>query len=675
MPLSFLYPLFWLGALAVAAPLWLHLRRKRETNLMQFSAVRFLDDLPTPRRSSCQIRDWLLFAVRVMALLLLVAAFAWPYWRKRRTVSIQESRVYVLDNTMSRQANDSFARDRDRLAEEFGRMNGGVQAAVVELTLAPRVLIGFGEDHETARQKLVQLRPSHQRGSYLAAFRQANALLENAIGERKRVIFLGDNQENQWNENVNVPPFLRQVEVELPNAGPAQLPNLSLSEPRVQRMFAGDRSRVNFSVKLSHQGPAASANVTLQADGRQVFNRTVDLKGQPQTLLLQGQWEADAKTWVTGEATVDGAPDALGADNRVFFSLAPVVEGKVALLAQSVYLRLALSPEVMRGQWAARVLSPERLAEELTTMELADVLCIESGYLQSAEARKLVQRYLSEKRGVLLVVNRMSPAIKECMHELGFEAEGMVTCQQDKPERFQFLLSNHPIFHPFISPDFGNLLEITVSEFARLRAPEAMPLIFGDNRTGLLFQSSKFPGRLFVVAFGLDREHSSWPVHPTFIPFLDLTLQAARAADPVPTAFEPGELIQLPVGASAQDVVLRAGQKVVERARVEGGRAPLRLPDEPGLYTVSYDNSAQIERIVSVNPSPKESELVFIDAPGALKAWRVKDQGEVLRAGVAPIGLREPGILRQRLWWWMVWGALAVLLVEMVLAGVRKERS
>ena len=42
MPCLFLNPWFWLGALAVAAPIWLHLRRKRETNLVEFSALRFL---------------------------------------------------------------------------------------------------------------------------------------------------------------------------------------------------------------------------------------------------------------------------------------------------------------------------------------------------------------------------------------------------------------------------------------------------------------------------------------------------------------------------------------------------------------------------------------------------------------------------------------------------------
>ena len=54
MPFSFLNPLFWLGALAVAAPIWLHLRRRRESNIVEFTALRFLDDQPQPRRSPSQ---------------------------------------------------------------------------------------------------------------------------------------------------------------------------------------------------------------------------------------------------------------------------------------------------------------------------------------------------------------------------------------------------------------------------------------------------------------------------------------------------------------------------------------------------------------------------------------------------------------------------------------------
>src|SRR5713101_936913 len=138
MPFWFLNPLFLLGALALAAPVWLHLRRKQETNLHLFPTLRFLDDQPQPRRSPFRLRDLLLFVLRALALLLLVAAFAWPYRDTGGPLIVRESRVYVLDNTLSHQANDGFTRDRVRIAEEISRAESDVQIAVIELNSRPR---------------------------------------------------------------------------------------------------------------------------------------------------------------------------------------------------------------------------------------------------------------------------------------------------------------------------------------------------------------------------------------------------------------------------------------------------------------------------------------------------------------------------------------------------------
>jgi hypothetical protein len=678
MPWSFLNPWFWLGALVVAAPIWLHLRRKRETNLVEFSALQFLDDQPEPRRSPLRLRDLLLFALRVLALLLLVSAFAWPYLRGANTAPVKESRVYILDNTLSHQANSGFARDRDRVLSELSKGPSDIQMAVIELTSAPRVVVSFGDSRETAKQKLKELEPSYQRGFYLPAFRQANSLLGNSLGEEKRIILLGDNQENQWTENVNSPPFLCNVQIDLPKVTALAQPNLSLSEPRVQRIFLGDKSLVNFTVKLSHKGEAKTADIVLRANEQVIFNRAVELEQQPDTILLQAQWEADPAAWLRGEVTVDGTPDALAGDNRVFFSLAPVVEGKVALLAQSQYLRLALSPEVMRGQWTTRVLDPTKLAAELAANEDADVLVVESNYLQSTDARKLLWRYVTNGRGVVLLVNRVTPSISGCLRELGFEAESTVRAENGKAERFQFVYSNHPIFHPFLSPDYGSLMDVKVSKYVQLKGSQAMPLVFSEKGAGLFFQGTKFPGKLFVAAFGLDREHTSWPIDQTFVPFLDLTLQTARAEDPTPTTFEPGEIskIQLPMGSVAKEAVLRDERQVLSRAPVEQGRAQVRMPSKPGVYTLRYDDGAQVEKMFSVNPSPKESQLAYVEAPEALKAWRVTlPPGAGKAATAAARGkVSLSGILQQHWWWWMVLGGLAALMLEMALADLRRER-
>jgi len=679
MPWSFLNPWFWLGALAVAAPIWLHLRRKRETNLVQFSAVRFLEDQPEPRQSPLRLRDLLLFALRVLALLLLIAAFAWPYLRGANTAPVKESRVYILDNTLSHQANGGFARDREYLVSEISRGPSDIQKAVIELTSTPRVVVSFGDSREAARDKLRVLEPSFQRGSYLAAFRQANSLLNNSLGAEKRVVLLGDNQENQWNENVSTPPFLRDMKVDLPKVITLALPNLSLSEPRVQRIFLGDKSLVNLTVKLSHTGEAKTANVVLRVNDQVIFNRQVELEDQPETVLLQTQWDADPTAWLRGEATVEGNPDGLAGDNRVFFSLPPVIEGRVAVLAQSSYLRLALSPDVMRGQWAARALEPTKLAAELAANDDADVLVMESNYLQASDARKLLWRYVTNGRGVLLLVNRVTPSISGFLRELGFEAEGLVRAEKESAERFQFVFSNHPIFHPFLSPDYGNLMDIKVFKHFQLKGAQTMPLVFSDKGAGLFFQGTRFLGKLFVAAFGLDRQHTSWPVDQTFVPFLDLTLQAARAEDPTPTTFEPGEIskLQLPANSGAREAVLRDEQRVLSRTPIEQGRAQVRMPDKPGVYALTYDDATQIEKVFSVNPSPKESQLAYVDSPEAIKVWQVNlPSATTKRLSAAAQGrLSLSAILQQHWWWWMVLAGLLILMLEMAVAELTRERA
>ena len=359
----------------------------------------------------------------------------------------------------------------------------------------------------------------------------------------------------------------------------------------------------------------------------------------------------------------------------MFFSLAPVTEGHVALLAQSHFLRLALSPEIMRGRWATRLLEPANLGAEVASNQDADVLCLESNYLQSGDARKLLWRYLNNGRGALVLVNKVTPSIAGCLRELGFELENTVTAPKGSPEHFQFLVSNHPIFHPFLSPDYGSLMDIKVQKYVQIKATQAMPLIFSESGAGLFFQGTKLPGRLFVAAFGLDREFTSWPIDQTFIPFLDLTLQAARAEDPTPTTFEPGEitLVPSPAGSDPREAVLRYEQAIVARVPVEQAKAQLRMPDKPGLYTLTYDDSTRIEKVFSVNPSPKESQLTYVESPEAMRTWKMnlpdekaKPAGSVMRAHVS-----LTAVLQQRWWWWMVLGGLVALTLETVLAQAR----
>jgi len=669
MSFSFFQPWMWLGVLAIAAPIWLHLRRKPETNLLRFSTLRFLQDQPHPKQAPIHLRNLLLLLLRVTAVLLVVAGFAWPYLRLPAAIPIKESRVYILDNTLSHQAEGGFDRDKKHLAADLERAEHDMQVAVVELTTAPRVVASFSDDRETARSKINALASSYERGSYLAAFRQANAVLANSLGGRKHVILLGDSQENQWTEGSGTPPFLKGVQVDLPKPGATELPNLALAEARVQRVFLGDKSLIHLTVRLSHSGEAKKANIAIRSNDQLIVNRTLELENQPASILLQAQWEADPNAAIRGQATVEGSPDALAADNTLYFALQPVTEGRVALLAQSSFLRLALSPEVMRGQWANRIIDPSKLAAELESSDEADALCLESSYLQSADARKLLQRYLSHGRGVLLLVNRVTPTIRGALRDIGFEAE--VPGPGDA--KFQFVFSNHPIFHPFLSSDYGNLMEISILKCVALRGPDAMPLVFGDKGSPLFFERRVGSAKLFVTAFGLDRDQTSWPIHQTFIPFLDLTLQACRAEDSTPTEFEPGQTAVLtsPAGSQTHEYILSDSSQELARVRLEQGKVKMPMPSKPGNYFLSTDNAKQEPKLISVNISPKESQLTFVRDPDALQGWRVQGS-TAAEAAVAARTLAatvsRSSVLQQTFWWWMILGSALALGLEALVA-------
>ncbi len=695
--MNFLHPLLWLGALAVAAPIWLHLRRKPEKDVLHFSALRFLDDEPVPRESPQRLRDLLIFLLRALAVVLIAGAFAWPYLKGPPPLEVSSSRVYILDNTLSNQAGGDFQHGRDEILKAIGQAGGGTQVAVVELKRQPRTIVNFSDSRAQAESALRALQPSFQRGSFLAAFNQANALLSQSLGQKKEIIIYSDNQENQWGENINTPPFLKNVEVTIEQP-PAvrQRPNLALQQPQAARFFIGDKAIINFSVLLRHFGDQKNARVTLRVNHQEILHRDVPLSGDRGDNRLVGQWDSDPALWIEGEAEVEGTPDDLPGDNRTYFALPPMNEGRIALLSQSTYLRAALAPEVMRGRWTARTLQPSKLADEAGSPIMDDVLVVEAGYLQSKDARDLVYRYLNNGHGVLLLLNRVTPLTRGMLSSLGFDiapgqeenAAGPAAALapadasgESQAQTIRYIALEHPIFAPFLEADLGDLSAVKVSQFIRISSKTALPLIFSSNGDGLLYEAMQTKGRLIVSAFGFDRSQTDWPVQTSFIPFLDSLLHYTRGLKEMQTAFEPAEIypMEIPPGdAAPKEVAVRKDGVPVTRAAVdENRRAQITIPDTPGVYSITYDADPAVRSMIAVNPPAKESELSYDADPAAIKAWQVQDTGDKKKPAPTPVPVEiasQAVALRQRFWWMLLCCAAGALCVEMIWLLFRRAR-
>ena len=102
--IAFLSPLFLAGALVAAVPVLLHLLKREPETRLQFSAVKLLRGAPVEHSQRQYLRDLLLLALRVAALLLLALAFARPFFRSAAYGATSGITVVAIDTSLSMSA-------------------------------------------------------------------------------------------------------------------------------------------------------------------------------------------------------------------------------------------------------------------------------------------------------------------------------------------------------------------------------------------------------------------------------------------------------------------------------------------------------------------------------------------------------------------------------------------
>ncbi len=263
--LSFLYPLFLAGALAVAIPIALHLFRRRTESIVDFPAVRLLHKAPVERQRRRRLRELILLALRVVALALLAFAFARPFFRASAMGVSAPITIVAVDASMSMSAPGQFEAAR--------------QAARKAVTDAPsEMLVGLVSFSDSAT---LVVPPTSDRGGVLAAieasratagatrFRTALGRAAEAIGAAAgRIVVVTDLQQAGWEtaDEGAVPDAVAVEVVEVP------APDGNLAVTAVRREGQAVVAAVhNFGSR------PARASARLRVDGRELGTERVEI--------------------------------------------------------------------------------------------------------------------------------------------------------------------------------------------------------------------------------------------------------------------------------------------------------------------------------------------------------------------------------------------------------------
>lgn len=100
--MNFLFPTFLIGLAAIAIPIIIHLFNFRKYKKVYFTNVQFLKELKQESDSKSRLKEWLILAMRILAITCLVFAFAQPFIPgKAKTQQGEKAISIYIDNSFS----------------------------------------------------------------------------------------------------------------------------------------------------------------------------------------------------------------------------------------------------------------------------------------------------------------------------------------------------------------------------------------------------------------------------------------------------------------------------------------------------------------------------------------------------------------------------------------------
>jgi Aerotolerance regulator N-terminal/von Willebrand factor type A domain len=519
--MSFLYPAFLIGAVAIAVPIVLHLLRREVAPEVPFTAVRLLQRSRIERVHRRRLRELLLLAARVIALVLLAAAFARHYLQGGAPARL---RLIAIDRSYSMGGRDRFDRARSMARSAIEDASVAERVALVAFDDRAEVLAEPGGKAE-ARAALDGVRPGFGGTRYRAVFDKALDVAGGAVGH---LVLITDLQSSGWERDVTAAlPAGWQMEVM--DVGPAAA-NLTVAAATVEA------NRVVASIRNAGPVPR-TGRVRLELDARPVA--AADFSIRPgETASVPITWRPPG----TGALAVS-IDDASGleADNTRYVVLGAQSASRLLVLAggaqSGLYLSRAL--ETSAGESKGDASLEERSIEvevmtgaRLSSMGADEIFKYPSVALLSTRGleRRTREALASHTRGGAGLLIAASPDLDLSVLSTMADWQPSLSAVEDidggQPLTLAATDPRHPIFRPF-GTLAANLGQVRFTRTWRV-APEGWSVIARfSNGVPALLERSLGEGRVLLFASDLDRQWNDFPLHPSFVPF---AIETARYA-------------------------------------------------------------------------------------------------------------------------------------------------
>ena len=260
--LSLIHAGFLAAGLAVAVPIVIHLLFRQKTRTVAIGSVRFLHQVVREHRRRRRVRQWILLALRMLAVLLLALLFARPYWDASQRRGFDQEVVLLVDRSASMQARNgrgesSFDRALAKLREELSLLDAN---AVLHVGLSD--LSGV---EEITIEKLGEAATNANASDFGLALAWARDVLAQSQRSSKRIVLISDLQRTGLRQTA-LEQLPEGIELLLHDVGETLARNVAIESVAAVHTEIRPDANVRVRVIVRNHGPLPVRQLPVRCD-------------------------------------------------------------------------------------------------------------------------------------------------------------------------------------------------------------------------------------------------------------------------------------------------------------------------------------------------------------------------------------------------------------------------
>lgn len=629
--MSFLFPSFLWGLLAISVPIAVHIFNFRRTKRVYFTNVAFLKAVETQTRSIRQIKHWLVLAARVLAVACLAFAFSQPFIPAESNVAVDRRGItsLYLDNSLSMESELNNKRYLDIATGRLGDLLGLFKNA----TSLQLVTNDFSAQEqglypaEKLRDRLTTIGLSGTPRTLEQVYkRQQNLIARHSQSGKNQLFWFSDFQKSTAGDLSAIQTDSTNQIFLVPVQAQAEK-NVYVDSAWLNTPFIRELQNNILFVKVSNSGNREARNVVLRLslDNTQASTASVNVPANG-SATAKFNFNLKGKGYKKGQITFDDFPVTFDNDYYFVLNASPLIrvlhvygQKQEGNYIENVYANDSL---FTLQSYSAHNVDPGLIKN-------ADLVVLEGVTQLSGTLPQDLQEFVRQG-GSLAVIPPAAPAADSYGRFLsGLGIHGITSEKAQAPLVLAVPDRNNPFF--------SDVFEESMRQEMNLNLPGALPvwswanagqpLLTLRNGQTYLNQVLSGSGKTYLFAAPLGQEHGNVAQHAIFVPVMYKIAASSVRQQRTSFTFDENP-ISLTVDKPKPNSVYKLRRnktEIIPVQRVAGNQLLLEIPQgeqsldglTAGYFELMLDNKS--EQIIALNHNHAESKLQYY-SPDELRA-------------------------------------------------------